>query len=55
MQTDFDVIFSTVFAIHVDCTVFPLSFTAFHLTFLLLHEFHDNIRGALAAGVIRHL
>ena len=50
-QRDFDVTLSTVSAIHVGCTVFPLLFTAFHLTFILLYEFHE----AVAAGVIRHL
>ena len=55
MQTDFDVIFSTVFAIHVGCTVVPLPSTAFQLMFILLHEFHGNIREGFAAGIIRNL
>jgi hypothetical protein len=54
MQTDFDEIVCTVFATHVGCIVAPLPSTALQLTFILLHEFHRDICGALATGVIRN-
>ena len=43
MPTDSDLKLSTVFAIHVGCTVVPLPSAVFKLMFILFHKFQGNI------------